>query len=66
LIILYEDNILILAPSIIGLEQMLHACEWELQWLDMAINFRKSCLHIGPRCDINCAKIVSLAGKDLP
>ena len=35
----------------------------------MAINFKKSCcMRIGPRCDINCAKIgvVSSTGKDLP
>jgi len=33
----------------------------------MAINFKKAyCMRIGPRCDINCPKIVSLTGKDLP
>jgi len=67
LVILYADNILILAPSITGLERMLHACERELHCLDMAINFKKTCcMRIGPRCDINCAKIVNLTGKDLP
>ena len=46
---------------------MLNACEWELHWLDLAMNFKKSCcLHIRPRCDINCARIVSLTGKDWP
>jgi len=33
LIIVYADNILIIAPSITGLERMLHACERELHWL---------------------------------
>ena len=67
LVILYADDILIIAPSITGLERMLHACEQELHWLDMAVNFKKSCcMRIGPRCDINCANIVSLTGKDLP
>jgi len=67
MVILYADDILIIAPSITGLERMLHACERELHWLDMAVNFKKSsCMRIGPRCDINCAKIVSLTGKDLP
>jgi len=62
LIILYADDILIIAPSITGLERMLHACEQVFHWLDMAVNFKKSCgMRIGPRCDINCAKIVSLA-----
>ena len=59
---LYADDILIIAPSITGLERMLHACEQVFHWLDMAVNFKKSCgMRIGPRCDINCAKIVSLA-----
>jgi len=49
LIILYADDILIIASSITGLEHMLHVCERELHWLDMAINFKKTCwLHIGP------------------
>jgi len=57
LVILYASDILIIAPSITGLERMLHACERELHW---------HCMRIGPRCDINCAKTVSLTGKDLP
>ena len=33
-------------------------CERELQWLDMAINIKKSCcLRIAPRCDAVCANI---------
>ena len=38
------------------LENLLHNCETELNWLDMAINMKKSCrLRIGPRADIVCS-----------
>jgi len=54
-VILYADDILLIAPTVTQLENLLHICERELQWLDMAINFKKSCcLHIGPRCDEVC------------
>ena len=43
-------------------------CERELNWLDMAINYKKKscCLRIGPRCDVSCANITSLNGHVLP
>ena len=66
-IILYADNILLLSISVTRLEQLLHACECELTWLDMSINFSKSCcLRIGPRCDIPVAGVNSLSGQSLP
>jgi len=38
-------------PSVSLLEKLLHICEKEPQWLDMAIHFKKLCsLRIGPRC----------------
>ena len=37
-IILYADDILLIAPSATMLENLLHKCETELNWLDMAIN----------------------------
>jgi len=41
-----------------------HICEKELEWLDMSINFKKSCCLriISPRCDVKCADIISLSG----
>jgi len=66
-IILYADDILLLSLSVTRLEQLLHACECELSWLDMSINFGKSCcLRIGPRCDILAAGVNSLSGQSLP
>jgi len=66
-IILYADDILLISPSVIYLEQLLHACERELKWLDMSINLNKSrCLRIGPRSNIICAAVTSLTGHKLP
>ena len=43
------------------LNRLLHACETELNDIDMAINFRKSsCIRIWPRNDATCASIVTL------
>jgi len=63
-ILLYADDILLISPSVCELELLLHVCERELHWLDMAINFFKKscCLRIGPRHDVVCAKIASVSG----
>ena len=39
-IILYADDILLLAPSVTQLERLLRKCEEELSYLDMAINIK--------------------------
>jgi len=65
--ILYADDILILSPSVSQLEHLLHACESELAWLDMASNFSKSCcIRVGPRCEKSCANISSKTGSNIP
>ena len=65
-IILYADEILLIAPSVTMLENLLHMCEAELNWLDMAINIKKSCcLQIGPRADAVCSDITCLSGLSL-
>jgi len=66
IIILYSDDILFISPSFCRLEKLLHICEKELHWLDMAINFKKSwCLRIGPRCDTICMNLRSTTGSML-
>ena len=61
-IILYADDILLIATSIGELQSLFHVCETELNWLDMSINEKKSCcIRIGPRSDLKCASITSLA-----
>ena len=65
-VFIFADDIILLAPSVTELEKLLHACEGELEWLDMSINYKKSCcLRIGPRYDVKCADVVSLSGRAL-
>jgi Reverse transcriptase (RNA-dependent DNA polymerase) len=42
-IVLYADDILLLHPSVSGLQSLLKTCEKELEWLDTSINVKKSC-----------------------
>ena len=65
--ILYADDILIPSPSVSQLDHLLHACESEFAWLDMAINFSKSCcIRVVPRRDKSCANISSKTGSNIP
>ena len=48
--ILYADDILLLTPSVNALQNILHVCEKELDWLDLTVNVSKSsCMCMGPR-----------------
>jgi len=59
-ILLYADDILLIAPSVTSLQQLLNICEEELEWLDMSLNAKKStCIRIGPRFNANCCNIVT-------
>ena len=65
-IIMYADDILLLAPSLVALQELLHVCENSLRELDLSINITKSvCTRIGPRCYIECSDITSIDGKIL-
>jgi len=66
-IVLYADDILLIAPSVSELQRLLDECEIELNYLDMSINVKKSCcMRVGPRCDVPCAGIVTSNGCTLP
>ena len=66
-VILYADDILLLSPSVSQLEKLLRVCERELDaWLDMAINFKKSRILIGPRCDKTIGTLYSETGHSIP
>jgi len=66
-IVLYADDILILAPTVTELQRLLFECERVLAWLDMRINVKKSCcLRAGPNYDIKCANITTSDGLALP
>jgi len=66
-IILYSDDILLLAPSVSELDNLFIICERELKLLDMAINVRKSsCIRIGHRMDAQCANTSLSTGSAIP
>jgi len=54
-VILYADNILLLAPTVTPLDILFENCEVKLTYLDMAITSNKSCcLRVGSRFDRPC------------
>ena len=58
--VLYADDILIIAPSVNELQHLVNICELELAALDMLTNAKKSCcLRIGPRHNIECSHTAS-------
>jgi hypothetical protein len=62
-IVVYADDILLLAPSVTSLQRLVSLCEFNLRLLDLAINIKKSvCTRIGPRFDALCANIVTSDG----
>ena len=65
-IIMYADDILLIASSVCKLQQMLNRCELELEWLDMSINVNKShCIRIGNRYNVGCANLTTRSCLDL-
>jgi hypothetical protein len=59
-IIMYADDIVLLAPTVTGLQMLLLACENELNSLDMRLNTKKSvCLRFGTAFDALCAPVVT-------
>jgi hypothetical protein len=66
-IVLYADDILLIAPSVTELQLLFNLCQIELAWLDLCINIKKTCcLRIGSRFDSKCTNITSLDGQPLP
>ena len=66
-VILYADDILLLAPTVTLLDRLLATCEAELTYLDMAINSKKSCcLRVGSRCDRPCKNLCTSGGHLIP
>ena len=64
-IFLYADDILLLSPTLSGLQRILSTCEEELNSVDMHINTSKSvCMRIGPRFDLACSTL-SVSGVPL-
>lgn len=62
-IFLYADDILLIAPSVSGLQTLVNICETELMYVDMSINVKKSvCIRFGPRFNAKCVNITSASG----
>jgi len=65
-IILYADDILLVAKSVTALQRMLWLCEQELNSIDMVINVKKSCcMRVGTRQDKPCSNINTIDGRQL-
>jgi len=67
-IVLYADDILLLAPSVAveSLQKLVTICATELASLDMSINGNKSvCMILGPRFNKHCANITIQDGQEL-
>ena len=65
-IILYADDILLLAPSVEALQKLFDIVEDELKALDMTLNTKKSvCVRFGPRYQSECYNLRSLNGDEI-
>jgi len=65
-IILYADDILLLSPSIEGLQQLLNVCESVINSLGLSLNNKKSvCMRVGSRHLADCANIKTINGNVL-
>ena len=65
-IILYADNILLLAPSVDSLQKLLRIVELELFELDMSLNTKKSvCIRFGLRYQSPSCSLISIKGDDI-
>jgi Reverse transcriptase (RNA-dependent DNA polymerase) len=66
-VILYADDILLIAQSVNELQKLLAACEAELRWFDMNINFKKTCcIRVGSRYNAEFRDITTAEGHALP
>ena len=65
-IFLYADDIILLSPTLTGLQTLLTAVENELLNIDMQLNVNKSmCMRFGTQYDKQCANIISSVGTPL-
>ena len=58
-IYVFKKYILLIAPSVCGLDGLVKTCKFELDKLDVAVNTCKSCcLRIGPRNNASCLPVL--------
>jgi len=65
-LLLYADDIVLMAPTVSALQQLFYICESELDWLDLRINASKSAVtRIGPCCASPCCDIITTDNREL-
>ena len=63
-VLIYADDILLLAPTVNSLQLLVDLCCKELSLIDMEVNYKKSvCMRIGPRFKSECAHITTGDGQ---
>jgi Reverse transcriptase (RNA-dependent DNA polymerase) len=63
---MYADDIMLIAPSVSALQEMLTICEQQLLILEMVLNPKKCvCLRFGPRYENVCQPLVTSSGHQL-
>ena len=64
--ILYADDIMLISPSVTGLQEMLGVCEKYLSFLELALNPKKSVyIRFGQRFDEPCSLLTTASGQQL-
>jgi hypothetical protein len=67
IILVYADDILLVARSVYNLQQLFNVVQTELKWLNLELNAAKSCwIRIGPRYDKPTVDIMTFDGKVIP
>ena len=65
-IVVYADDIFLIAPWMHDLQLMLSICKRELISTDMFLHVNKSlCMRFGPRCNVNAVRLVTGDGRAL-
>jgi exonuclease III len=65
-IILYADDILLISPSVAGLQQLIHLVENYLIEFEMSLNAKKTvCLRIGKNFKDECCQLFTTAGDTI-
>ena len=63
---MYAGDILLLAPSVSSLQNLLCICDNELLNLDMCLNVMESmCTRISPRYKLKCSNLVTNNGREI-
>jgi hypothetical protein len=65
-VLMYADDILLIAPTVNALQLLVTSCELTLKCLDMSINVKKSaCMRIGKRANVECSSITIGDGQTI-